>query len=132
MFPCKQNYQTIGIQVPKIVTEQQFPVLDFSFIYKQHDYVPRSDWSVVKLKEYCLKNKLNVVRQDGKNKAPVRKDYYDAARLHAEQNGLRYKADSIMKSYGIRCVRLPPYHPGIFNPKHFNQIIQIHKYPYLV
>ena len=75
------------------------------FIWIQSDDVPRSDWNVGQLKDYCLKHGLTVVRQDGKNKAPVRKDYYDIARSHAEKNGLRYKADSIMKSYGIKCVR---------------------------
>ena len=75
------------------------------FILIQADDVPRSDWNVAQLKDYCLKHGLTVVRQDGKNKAPVRKDYYDIARVHAEKNGLRYKADAIMKSYGIKCVR---------------------------
>jgi hypothetical protein len=79
------------------------------FIWIQADDVPRSDWNVGQLKDYCLKHGLTVVRQDGKNKAPIRKDYYDIARVHAEKNGLRYKADAIMKSYGIKCVRCGIY-----------------------
>ena len=83
----------------------------------QNDDIPRSDWKLDQLKKYCSDNKLKVVAFHGKRAAQgvtVVKDYWDAARRYLDKTGahLKYRADRIFASYGIRCVRLPPYHPG--------------------
>ena len=90
----------------------------------QNDDIPRSDWKLDQLKKYCSDNKLKVVAFHGKRAAQgvtVVKDYWDAARRYLDKTGahLKYRADRIFASYGIRCVRLPPYHPGgwQFDPK---------------
>jgi hypothetical protein len=43
----------------------------------------------------------------------IRKDYLDAIRIHLDQCELKYRAENIMKKYGIECLRLPPYHPEL-------------------
>ena len=45
----------------------------------------------------------------------VKQDYIDAAKKYCLKTGIKYKADTIIKSFGLRCIRLPPYHPEL-NP----------------
>jgi hypothetical protein len=83
----------------------------------QNDDIPRSDWKVDQYKKYCTDNKIKVVAFHGKKAAQgitVSKDYWDACKRYLDKTGahLKYRADRIFASYGIRCVRLPPYHPG--------------------
>ena len=81
-----------------------------------HDDVPCSNWTLEKFKKYCSDNSLTVLPRYSKRPGKlVLKDYKECALKHSELVGNRYKADSIMAQYGIRCVRLPPYHPEL-NP----------------
>ena len=48
-------------------------------------------------------------------RGPVKSDYQRAAKQFVDASGMKYKADSIIESYGILPVRLPPYHPEL-NP----------------
>ena len=78
--------------------------------------MPKSDWKLSQLKDFCEEKKIIVL--PGNSKRPgalVYKDYYEAAKKYCEDEGIKYKADSIMESYGVLCVRLPPYHPEL-NP----------------
>ena len=82
----------------------------------KRDDVPKSDWKLSQLKDFCEEKKIIVL--PGNSKRPgalVYKDYYEAAKKYCEDAGIKYKADSIMESYGVLCVRLPPYHPEL-NP----------------
>ena len=82
-----------------------------------HDDVPNSKWTVGALKKFCADNNLTVTAENAKNKkgTPVRKDFWDTANEFVSKTGMKYRADTIMESYGIQCVRLPPYHPEL-NP----------------
>ena len=89
-----------------------------SYHTTMRDDVPRSTWTLERFKQYCADNNLTVVPTHSKRKGikkPVLEDYKESALNHAESLGLKYKADAILAEYGIRCVRLPPYHPEL-NP----------------
>ena len=89
--------------------------IHFRFFF-QHDDVPRSDWKLSQFKEFCETKGLEVLPGKGKRAGKlVLEDYKAVAMKYSNETGMKYRADSIMKSYGIRCVRLPPYHPEL-NP----------------
>ena len=82
----------------------------------KRDDVPKSDWKLPQLKAFCEQKKIKVLPGNSKRSgALVYKDYYQVAKKYCEDAGIKYKADSIMESYGVLCVRLPPYHPEL-NP----------------
>ena len=82
----------------------------------KRDDIPKSDWKLPQLKAFCEQKKIKVLPGNSKRSgALVYKDYYQAAKKYCEDAGIKYKADSIMESYGVLCVRLPPYHPEL-NP----------------
>ena len=67
-------------------------------------------------KEFCETKGLEVLPGKGKRAGKlVLEDYKAVAMKYSDETGLKYRADSILKEYGIRCVRLPPYHPEL-NP----------------
>ena len=92
-----------------------------SYHTTMRDDVPRrSGWTLAKYIKYCADNNLTVIATHSQSKRGgprklVLDDYKESALNHAETLGLKYKADTIMAQYGIRCVRLPPYHPEL-NP----------------
>ena len=67
-------------------------------------------------KKFCTDKGLDVLPQFGKTAGKrVLKDYALAAKLYVQETGIKYRADTIMATYGVRCIRLPPYHPEL-NP----------------
>ena len=67
-------------------------------------------------KNFCKDKGIDVQPQFGKKAGKlVLKDYAFAAKIYVQVTGIKYRADAILKSYGVRCVRLPPYHPEL-NP----------------
>ena len=93
-----------------------------SYHTTMRDDCPRSSWTLKQFKDYCEDNNLTVEpkhsKRVGKNgiKPLVLEDYKEVALNHTETFwSSKYKADIILAEYGIRCVRLPPYHPEL-NP----------------
>ena len=86
----------------------------------QREDIPRPGWALSKLKEFCKQNKLKPAARWGKRGKPIKKDYEDCIKKYIEDTDeCKYRAEEIMNSYGIVCIRLPPYHPevgGHFNP----------------
>ena len=84
------------------------------FLSKRDD-VPNSKWTLQQHKSFCEEKNLVVIPEHGKRGNLVLDDYKKATKKYTDENGLKYTADTIMESYGFRCVRLPPYHPEL-NP----------------
>ena len=49
----------------------------------------------------------------GKRGKPIKKDYQDSVKKYLNDPSIKYRAESILNNYGIKCVRLPPYHPEL-------------------
>ena len=67
------------------------------------------------MREFCLNKDLVVEAKEGKRGIPVRKDYLNSVKLHLQNCDEKYRAEAIVRGYGIRIIRLPPYHPEL-NP----------------
>ena len=81
------------------------------------DDIPHSNWLLSDYKKFCTEKELDVVPINSKRKDGhlVKADYKAAADKFVEESRIKYKADQIMKSYGVKCICLPPYHPEL-NP----------------
>ena len=81
------------------------------------DNIPNSKWVLPQYKKFCTENNLKVIPTHSKAKKGrlVLADHKAAADKYVQDSGVKYKADEIMKSYGVRCIPLPPYHPEL-NP----------------
>ena len=82
----------------------------------QRDDVPRSTWKLDQYKKFCEEHNLTVVAEHGKQAAKgklVLDDYKQSANQYANKMGLKYRADTIIESYGFLTIRLPPYHPEL-------------------
>ena len=44
-------------------------------------------------------------------RVPVKEDFLAATNKYVNENGLKYRAESIVRKHGIEIIRLPPYHP---------------------
>ena len=78
-------------------------------VYREE--IPRSSWHVKKLKEFCEEKKLDVTAS-GK-RGIVKADYVKAIKKYVENHDCKFRADEIMKLYGVIPLRLPPYHPEL-------------------
>ena len=67
------------------------------------------------MKEFCVNKGLVVEAKEGKRGVPVRKDYWNSVKLYLQNCDEKYRAEAIVREYGIRIIRLPPYHPEL-NP----------------
>ena len=81
----------------------------------QKDDIPKHDAKLEKLREFCLNKGLVVEAKEGKRGIPIRKDYSNSVKLYLQNCDEKYRAEAIVRSYGIRIIRLPPYHPEL-NP----------------
>ena len=77
--------------------------------------IPRPGWAVERIKDFCKLHDLEVKATHGKKGKPVKQDYMDAVNIYVEKEECKYKLDVILKKYGIKPIRLPPYHPGNFH-----------------
>ena len=81
-----------------------------SYHNQYREDIPRSGWVVKRIKEFCELKGLEVI-SIGK-RGPIKDDYMRAVDEYVERTDCKYKVDVILKKYGIKAVRLPPYHPG--------------------
>ena len=77
--------------------------------------IPRPGWAIDRIKDFCKLHDLEVFAVHGKKGKPVKQDYMDAVNIYVEQEDCKYKLDVLLESYGIKAIRLPPYHPGNFS-----------------
>ena len=106
----KSTFESIDIMVSDEV------ILRNEKTFFQRDDVPRSTWKLDQYKKFCEEHKLTVVAEHGKQAAKgklVLNDYKKSANEYADKMGLKYRADTIIESYGFITVRLPPYHPEL-------------------
>ena len=74
----------------------------------------RHEAKIAELKKFCEDHNLPVLAQRGKRPGQiVRMDYVDAVNIYLNNSDVKYKAENIMKEYGVECLRLPPYHPEL-------------------
>ena len=89
-------------------------VMDNASYHNQYrEDIPRSGWSVARIKAFCKENNLEIIVKKGKRGKPVKQDYMDAVNLYVETADVVFSVDIILKSYGIIGIRLPPYHPEL-------------------
>ena len=67
------------------------------------------------MREFCLNKGLNVEAKEGKRGIPIRKDYANSVKKYLQECDDKYRAEAIVREYGIKIIRLPPYHPEL-NP----------------
>ena len=67
------------------------------------------------MREFCQNKGLTVEAKEGKRGIPIRKDYMNSVKHYLENCEEKYRAEAIVREYGIRIIRLPPYHPEL-NP----------------
>ena len=91
-------------------------VLDNASYHNQYRAdIPRSNWAVDRIKDFCKLHDLEVFAVHGKKGTPVKQDYMDAVNIYVEEQDCKYQLDVVLESYGIKAIRLPPYHPGNFS-----------------
>ena len=78
----------------------------------QREDIPRHGAPLSALKEFCKKHQIDVPQKFGKKRLIV-KDYREAIKKYLEKSDLKYKAENIMRHYGIECLRLPAFHPEL-------------------
>ena len=87
-------------------------VFDNASYHNQYrEDIPRPGWVVKRIKDFCELKGLEVI-PTGKRGGFIKEDYMRAVNEYVELTDCKYKVDVILKKYGIKAVRLPPYHPG--------------------
>jgi hypothetical protein len=84
-----------------------------SYHNQYREDIPRSGWSVARIKAFCKEHNLEIIVKKGKRGKPVKQDYMDAVNRYVETADVIFRVDLILESYGIYCIRLPPYHPEL-------------------
>ena len=84
-------------------------VMDNASYHNQYrEDIPRSGWSVARIKAFCKENNLEIIVKKGKRGKPVKQDYMDAVNLYVKTADVIFRIDVILKGYGIVCIKLPP------------------------
>ena len=102
------------IKVLKRHKKVAFVLDNASYHNEYRSDIPRPGWAVERIKDFCKLHDLEVTATHGKKGKPIKQDYMDAVEIYIEKEDCKYKLDVILKKYGIKPIRLPPYHPGTF------------------
>ena len=100
------------IKVLKRHKKVAFVLDNASYHNEYRSDIPRPGWAVERIKDFCKLHDLEVTATHGKKGKPIKQDYMDAVEIYIEKEDCKYKLDVILKKYGIKAIRLPPYHPG--------------------
>ena len=103
------------IKVLKRHKKVAFVLDNASYHNEYRSDIPRPGWAVERIKDFCKLHDLEVTATHGKKGKPIKQDYMDAVEIYIEKEDCKYKLDVILKKYGIKAIRLPPYHPGTFH-----------------